>query len=83
MRLIIVSNRAPVNIVKNNGGYHYEESSGGLASGLRAFIERKKKEVSSPLEILWIGWPGADVEDREKAGKELGKKIWSSMRVFI
>ncbi len=75
MRLIIVSNRAPVNIVKNNGEFHYEESSGGLASGLRAFIERKKKDTASPMEIIWIGWPGADVEDREKVGRDIERQF--------
>ena len=66
MRLIIVSNRAPVNIIKENGTYRYEESPGGLASGLRAYIERMNEKKNSDMEIIWIGWPGAEVKDSDK-----------------
>ncbi|MEO5572378.1 MAG: bifunctional alpha,alpha-trehalose-phosphate synthase (UDP-forming)/trehalose-phosphatase [Bacteroidia bacterium] len=77
MRLIIVSNRAPVNIKKEYGGYSYEESPGGLASGLRAYIERMNENKNSDTEIIWIGWPGAEVKDRdkEKVKKEISKKF--------
>ncbi len=74
MRLIIVSNRAPVNIIKENGTYRYEESSGGLASGLRAYVERLKKNKPD-LKIIWIGWPGASVENEGKVKKEIAKKF--------
>jgi trehalose 6-phosphate synthase/phosphatase len=57
MRLLIVSNRAPVSIVTDGEQVRYVESSGGLASGLRAYVERLKKEKPD-TEILWIGWPG-------------------------
>ena len=75
MRLIIVSNRAPVNIKKENGEYRYEESPGGLATGLRAYVERLKKK-DPEMEITWIGWPGAAVDDadKEKVKKEISKK---------
>lgn len=73
MRLIIVSNRAPVNIVKENDSHHYERSSGGLASGLHAYIERVKKE-NPKMEILWIGWPGANVENEKKVKDEIIEK---------
>ncbi|MEP7170266.1 MAG: trehalose-6-phosphate synthase, partial [Bacteroidota bacterium] len=75
MRLIIVSNRAPVNIVKENGTYHYQESSGGLASGLRAYVEKLKRDKKSDVEIIWIGWPGATVENETKVKKEVLKKF--------
>jgi trehalose 6-phosphate synthase/phosphatase len=72
MRLIIVSNRAPVNIIKDNGWYRYQASAGGLASGLSAYVE-KIKQGDSPVEIVWIGWPGATVEeaDQEKVRTEI------------
>src|SRR6185436_2318093 len=74
MRLIIVSNRAPVNIIKEGGTYRYEESSGGLASGLRAYVERLKKNKPD-VKIIWIGWPGASVENEGKIKKEIAKKF--------
>ncbi len=76
MRQIIVSNRAPVNIVKENGRFRFEESSGGLASGLRAYTERMKK-TNSETEIIWIGWPGIALKgigEQKKIGKEILKK---------
>ncbi|HKR03764.1 MAG TPA: bifunctional alpha,alpha-trehalose-phosphate synthase (UDP-forming)/trehalose-phosphatase [Bacteroidia bacterium] len=75
MRLIIVSNRAPVNIIKESNGYRYEESSGGLASGLRTYVDKLKKDKNSDLEITWIGWPGASVENERKVKKEILKKF--------
>src|SRR6185503_3075592 len=71
MRLIIVSNRAPVNIIKDNDGYRIEESSGGLASGLRTYVERMKNKPGSDFSILWMGWPGVSVEDEITTGKEI------------
>ncbi|MEP7264067.1 MAG: bifunctional alpha,alpha-trehalose-phosphate synthase (UDP-forming)/trehalose-phosphatase [Bacteroidota bacterium] len=74
MRLIIVSNRAPVSITKDETGYRYEESSGGLASGLRTYVE-KALEKTPDLEIIWVGWPGASVENEAEVGKELFEKF--------
>src|SRR4030095_15597952 len=74
MRLIIVSNRAPVNIVSEGETIRYEESSGGLASGLGAYVERVRREKDGP-EIRWIGWPGAAVEDEQKAGQQIEKRF--------
>jgi trehalose 6-phosphate synthase/phosphatase len=66
MRLIIVSNRAPVNIIKEGTEYRYEASAGGLASGLSAYVEKIKQKSDTEIEIIWIGWPGATVEEAEQ-----------------
>ncbi|HYF96618.1 MAG TPA: bifunctional alpha,alpha-trehalose-phosphate synthase (UDP-forming)/trehalose-phosphatase, partial [Patescibacteria group bacterium] len=61
-KFIIVSNRLPVTVSKQNGKLVYGQSSGGLASALDRFHKNKK-------DILWIGWPGIcsdDVTDEEK-----------------
>lgn len=75
MRLIIVSNRAPVSIVADaNGNTTYKKSSGGLASGLSAYVAKLKK--SSPaMEVVWIGWPGNSVDDEETAAAEILEKF--------
>ena len=73
-RLVIVSNRAPVTIVKENGAYSYKGSAGGLASGLSAYVERLKK-TNADLEIAWLGWPGGAVDDEKKVGAEIFKKF--------
>lgn len=74
MRLIIVSNRLPVSIVKDEKGYHYAASSGGLASGLGAYVEKLKKEKKTKVKIEWLGWPGSSVDNEEKVKKEIYKK---------
>ncbi|MBA3649443.1 MAG: bifunctional alpha,alpha-trehalose-phosphate synthase (UDP-forming)/trehalose-phosphatase [Chitinophagales bacterium] len=83
MRIIIVSNRAPVSIVKEPDGYHYQESSGGLASGLRAFMEKMKKDKSSHTEITWLGWPGATVDDPETVKKEIYRQFGTHSIFFL
>src|SRR5690606_32913530 len=54
-RLIIVSNRLPISVSKDEEGLHFSESIGGLATGLGSFVENS--------ESLWIGWPGLTVDE--------------------
>ncbi len=54
-RVIIVSNRLPVNISIENDKINVEPSVGGLATGM--------KSVSESYDSLWIGWPGVNNED--------------------
>ena len=49
-RLLIVSNRLPVNIVKKKNNLTFEPSLGGVATGLDS--------VYKSCNSLWIGWPG-------------------------
>jgi trehalose 6-phosphate synthase/phosphatase len=57
-RIIIVSNRLPVKITETNGVREYKSSEGGLATGLGSIYKQN--------ENLWIGWPGALVDDSEQ-----------------
>lgn len=64
--LIVVSNRLPITITKDDmGEYHFKMSSGGLVSALSGF----KKS----LNFTWIGWPGffIPVKDRPTVDKRL------------
>lgn len=47
MRLLIVSNRLPVTVVRDGGDLRFQESVGGLASGLRAYLDNRKFSSSS------------------------------------
>jgi trehalose-6-phosphate synthase len=49
-RLILVSNRLPVSVVKGRRGLRFERSVGGLATGLG--------HLSKSYDSIWIGWPG-------------------------
>jgi len=59
-RLLIVSNRLPINIEKGKGGLHFLPSTGGLATGLGSFYKS--------YDTIWIGWPGitSDKTNREE-----------------
>ncbi len=63
-RLILVSNRLPVSVVKGRRGLRFERSVGGLATGLR--------HLSKSYDSIWIGWPGIDLET---AGSEANHAV--------
>src|SRR5207248_2247762 len=50
-RLIIVSNRLPLSVIREGGEVRLEQSTGGLATGLAGPHEQ--------LRGLWVGWPGS------------------------
>lgn len=64
-RLIIASNRLPVNIQRTDGAFKGVPSAGGLATGLKSYHKQNNS--------LWIGWPGVEAhsEDEEKAIDQL------------
>ena len=59
MKLIILSNRLPVKIEKDeNGEFEVSPSEGGLATGLGS--------LETEAEKIWIGWPGIFTDDEEE-----------------
>lgn len=48
--VVIASNRLPVRLVEEDGGFRFEPSAGGLVSSLRGVGVR-----------AWVGWPGSPV----------------------
>ena len=84
MRLLIVSNRLPFTIREKEGKIEFEESSGGLVTGIGAYIEHLRNSSSSKVEYLWIGWAGGSV--KEKYHNEIRKKTlseYNSYPIFI
>ena len=57
-KTIIVSNRLPVKIAKENEEYHLKVSEGGLATGLGSIYKEG--------ENIWIGWAGLDVPKNDE-----------------
>lgn len=49
-RILVVSNRLPVNITKRDNKLQFSQSSGGLATGMSA--------LQKTYEMIWVGWPG-------------------------
>ncbi|TGE35793.1 bifunctional alpha,alpha-trehalose-phosphate synthase (UDP-forming)/trehalose-phosphatase [Desulfosporosinus fructosivorans] len=64
MRLLIVSNRLPLNGVQKDGKLHFEQSAGGLVSGLSSYLDSLKSSSAQDVEYVWIGWPGITVQDK-------------------
>ncbi|CCE61315.1 hypothetical protein TPHA_0A02330 [Tetrapisispora phaffii CBS 4417] len=76
--IIVVSNRLPVTITKNNetGEYEYAMSSGGLVTALQGL-----KKTST---FQWYGWPGLEIpdDDKEKVKKDLKEKF-NAVPIFL
>lgn len=64
MRLLIVSNRLPLNGVQKDGKLIFEQSAGGLVSGLSAYLDSLKSTTAQNIEYVWIGWPGITVPEK-------------------
>lgn len=67
-KLLIVSNRLPVNVIRR-GNLQFQPSSGGLATGLGSLHKKYNNR--------WIGWPGIpprNQEEREIIIRKLDEK---------
>jgi trehalose 6-phosphate synthase/phosphatase len=69
-QVLIVSNRLPISVKKEDGKLEFYPSLGGLATGLSSYANNKKNR--------WIGWPGIASDELTKADqheivKELAK----------
>ncbi|MCA9333112.1 trehalose-6-phosphate synthase, partial [Candidatus Saccharibacteria bacterium] len=68
--LIIVSNRLPVSIKKENGELIFNSSSGGLAVAMSSIEDEYTKK-------LWVGWPGINSDELTASEKkEISSKLW-------
>ncbi|MBI4128616.1 MAG: trehalose-6-phosphate synthase [Parcubacteria group bacterium] len=61
MRLIVVSNRLPVTLVKKGEQYGVQKSVGGVTNGLAAYFDSRKKDY------VWVGWPGMEVVKKDQS----------------
>ncbi|MCH7761034.1 bifunctional alpha,alpha-trehalose-phosphate synthase (UDP-forming)/trehalose-phosphatase [candidate division TA06 bacterium] len=80
MRILIVSNRLPFNVIEKEGELRFQESIGGLTSGLRAYLDPSNPNLSSQLQSLWVGWPGSVIE--EKRREELKQKARAEFNAY-
>ena len=66
-RLIIISNRLPFSLEKNEEGISVRQSSGGLVSAIKGYFERPDMQTEGFSEKLWVGSMDASEEDWAKA----------------
>lgn len=69
-KLIVVSNRLPISVIKRKDKLLFKESAGGLAQAMSS--------LRGSHNMLWIGWPGiaSDKLDK-KQQKQLDKELKS------
>ncbi len=84
MRLLIVSNRLPFTALYDGNEIKLKESSGGLVSGLSAYLDNLKNSKFPDINHIWIGWSGLTIKekDRDKFEKQVFEKF-NSIPVFI
>lgn len=68
-RLLIISNRLPINIIKKDDKFDFQPSVGGVATGLNSF--------NKSLDSLWLGWPGLTREKLKDKEKKIKTKLIS------
>ncbi len=73
-RLLIISNRLPVTVSKEDGQLEYKRSLGGLATGLASFHKRHNS--------LWVGWPGISLKEAEDQKDEIEQTLISEYNCY-
>jgi trehalose 6-phosphate synthase/phosphatase len=79
-RLIIVSNRLPFTVVEKEDKLRFQDSAGGLVSGLKAYLETLKSYSFAKSEYIWVGSPGNTVKDNLK--EQIRSKALSEFKSY-
>lgn len=66
MKLYIVSNRLPVTFKEENGNYVISKSSGGLVTGISAYLSSMNTSSLDKSNYNWIGWPGTSFSEKKE-----------------
>ncbi len=61
-QVVIVSNRLPISVKKDENGLQFYPSVGGLATGLASYV--------SDARNRWIGWPGIASDELSETDKQ-------------
>lgn len=83
-RCIIVSNRLPFVAKQEEGGLNFSESAGGVATGLRTWLDSSSAESVGHRDHLWVGWPGNGFSAGAKEElKSIAANKFQSYPVFL
>ncbi len=81
-RIVVVSNRLPFTIVRDDAAWKFKESVGGLATGLSAYLNSLQHGASA--EYLWVGWPGTTIaEEYKDEVRKLSFEKYHSLPIFL
>jgi trehalose 6-phosphate synthase/phosphatase len=70
-RIVLVSNRLPFTVAEKDGDIEFQNSAGGVATGLHALLETIDIPNIGNAEYVWIGWPGGRVSPEFEARVKL------------
>ncbi|MDY7030623.1 MAG: bifunctional alpha,alpha-trehalose-phosphate synthase (UDP-forming)/trehalose-phosphatase [Thermodesulfobacteriota bacterium] len=73
-RLLIISNRLPINIEKRKGSLHIRSSAGGLATGLGSFYRS--------YNSVWMGWPGIAADSLKGEKHDIERRLLSEYNCY-
>jgi trehalose 6-phosphate synthase/phosphatase len=65
-RLVVVSNRLPFTVRFEGNEICFDESAGGLVTGLSTFLDSYKYHFPKQAAHVWVGWPGNTIPDDRK-----------------
>lgn len=65
MRMLVVSNRLPFTVSSEADELSLKPSSGGLVTGLTAYLDWMQQNRTG-TDYLWIGWPGVNVDEKNR-----------------
>ncbi|MBK7256772.1 MAG: bifunctional alpha,alpha-trehalose-phosphate synthase (UDP-forming)/trehalose-phosphatase [Ignavibacteriae bacterium] len=83
-RLVIVSNRLPFVVTQSQDSLVFTESDGGLATGLRTYLDSLETGSGSFGEYLWVGWPGSTVDPaRQEEVIATARDAFHAVPVFL
>ncbi len=83
-RLIVVSNRLPFTVRFKDDEIHFDESAGGVVTGLSTFLDSYKYHFPKQPEHVWVGWPGNTIpEDRREEVRSWAMSRCSALPVFL
>src|SRR5438128_11488282 len=66
-RLLIISNRLPFSLDRTEDGWQLRQSSGGLVSAIKSYVERSNDSSEEFSEKIWVGSMDATEEEWAEA----------------
>ena len=83
-RLIIISNRLPFSVERTGDGLVLRQSSGGLVSAIKSYIEGKNDRDNGYSEKIWLGSVEVSPEDWESINdRDAVQSDFSLAPVFV
>jgi trehalose 6-phosphate synthase/phosphatase len=82
-KLIIVSNRLPLSIQNGADGITIQQSSGGLVSAIKGYLDSLNPEDSPYTSVIWAGVPDCSRSDWERAKSQFENSDIEYLPVFL